>query len=169
MSVWADNNRSFLRMFTITATLRYDYVWCKATNLWYSVDAHFQDGVGSMSHSVLIMKEANTSIVTNNDKLTLYLPGIINQKLLALRWHSFSWWGKEYVAYASPYTVCPCIDDVEPEPSYILNPGLTRPMIVDAPSTYSFTRLFAKSLLALWLINAANMFNMHESTQCSDS
>jgi len=75
-----------------------DYPRCETLNCWCSVDAHFQDGAGSLSLLLLPIKEANTSVMTICNQWPLRLPKMQDQKALMLRWHSFPGWGREHVS-----------------------------------------------------------------------
>jgi len=54
------------------------------------VDAHFQDGVGSISLSLFATKVANKLYITVCNLSPPRLPKLRNQQLLMLCWHSFS-------------------------------------------------------------------------------
>jgi len=76
-------------------TSRFDYQWWKARNHWPSVDAHFDDGARSVSRPFFPIKAANTWIIYRNKHIAFDLPDLQDQKLLTLRWHSISEWGRE--------------------------------------------------------------------------
>ena len=65
------------------------YRRCKTKNRWRAIDAHFQDGAGSVSHSLLPIKSANTSFMTICNLSPPRLPKMHDQESLTLRWHSF--------------------------------------------------------------------------------
>ena len=56
---------------------------------WHSVDADFQDEVGSVSLWFLTIKAANTTIMYNNNQINFQWPDKHDLKLLTLWWHSF--------------------------------------------------------------------------------
>jgi len=66
---------------------------------WRSIDAQFQDGLGSMFLSLLHIKAANTSFMTICTLWPPRSPKIYDQESLTLHWPSFSCWGRE------PFTV----------------------------------------------------------------
>jgi len=72
-----------------------DHPWCETLHCWCSVDAHFQDGAGSMSLLVLPIKHANTSVTTICILWSLTLPKMQDQKSLTLRWRSLPGWCRE--------------------------------------------------------------------------
>jgi len=69
-----------------------DYPRCETLHCWRWVDAHFQDGAGSVSLLVLPIKHANTSVMTICNLGPLRLANMQDQKLLTLRWRSFPGW-----------------------------------------------------------------------------
>jgi len=66
-----------------------DYPWCETLNPWCSVDAHLQDGAGSVSLSPLPLKAANTSVMTICNHSPLGVPKMQDMKSLTLHWSSF--------------------------------------------------------------------------------
>jgi len=66
------------------------YQSCKTKNCWHSVDAHFRDGVASVSQSPLPLKASNTLFMTVCNQSPPRLPRIHDQQSLTLRWRSFS-------------------------------------------------------------------------------
>jgi len=62
----------------------------RTNNRWRSVDAHFQDGVGSVSLSCFVIKAANTMFMAMCNLSPPWLPEIHDQQSLTLRWRSFS-------------------------------------------------------------------------------
>jgi len=73
-----------------------DYPRCKTKNRWCSIDTHFQNGAGSVSHIVLHIKAANTSFMNIYNQLPLRLPKVEDQKSSTRRWLSLSGWGREW-------------------------------------------------------------------------
>jgi len=80
-----------------------DYPRCKTNNRWRSVDAHFQNGAGSVSLSLLHIKAAYISFMNVCIQLPLELPKVHDQKSLTRRWLSFSGWGREWVSLVFDY------------------------------------------------------------------
>jgi len=72
-------------------------------NRWRSVDAHFHDGAGRVLLSVLPIKAAKNSVVTNYNLSEVWLPRTHDNTSLMLRWCSFSWWGREGIAICVAY------------------------------------------------------------------
>ena len=61
-----------------------DYPQCETKNQWCSVDAHFQNGVGSVLELILHIKAANTWFITVCHQLPFRLPKMYKQQLLVL-------------------------------------------------------------------------------------
>jgi len=80
-----------------------DYPRCKTKNRWRSVDAHFQNGAGSVSLSLLHIKAAYTSFMNVCIQLPLRLPKVQDQKSLTRGWLSFSGWGRERFSLVFDY------------------------------------------------------------------
>jgi len=80
-----------------------DYPRCENLNRWRSVDAHFQDGPGSVSILPLTIKKANTSVMTICNQSPLRLPTMPGQKSFTLCWPSFPGWGRERVSQFLDY------------------------------------------------------------------
>ena len=66
-----------------------DYPTYRTKNRWRSVDAHFPDVAGSVSHSLFSIQAANTSFMTICNWLPTRLPKIHDQGSSTLRWRSF--------------------------------------------------------------------------------
>jgi len=81
-----------------------DYKRCETLNRWCSVDAHFQDGAGSMSLRLLLLTGANTSVMTICNQSPLRLPSMEDRKLLMLRWLSFPRSGTERISSFFDYS-----------------------------------------------------------------
>jgi len=64
-------------------------------NRWRSVDAYFHDGTGRVLQSVLPIKAAKNTFMTDCSLSEGWFPRTHDQNWLTLRWRSFSWWGKE--------------------------------------------------------------------------
>jgi len=58
-------------------------------NRWHSVDAHFHHGAGRVLLSVLPIKAAKNSFVTDYNLSEVWFPRTHDQKSLTLRWRSF--------------------------------------------------------------------------------
>jgi hypothetical protein len=86
--------------------LQLDYPRCKSKNCWSSVDAHFQNGAGSVSLSLLHIKAAYTSFMNVCIQLPLRLPKVQDQKSLTCCWLSFSGWGWERFSLVFVYKGC---------------------------------------------------------------
>jgi hypothetical protein len=80
-----------------------DYRRWKTKNCWHSIDAHFQNGAGSVSLSLVLIKAAYTSFMNVCIQLPLRLPKIQDQKSLTCHWLSFPGWGRERFALVSNY------------------------------------------------------------------
>ena len=72
-------------------------------NRWCSVDAHFHHGAGRLLLSVLPIKAAKNSFVTDYNLSEVWFPRTDEQKSLTLCWRSFSWWGREGIANCFAY------------------------------------------------------------------
>jgi len=70
-------------MSTIICQL--DYPRCKTKNRRHSIDAHVQNGAGSVSLSLLHIKAAYTSFMNVCIQLLLILPKVQHQKSLTSR------------------------------------------------------------------------------------
>ena len=101
-------------------------------NCWRSVDAHFEDGARRVLQSDLPMKEAKNSFMTGCNISVVWLPRTHDQKLLTLRWLSFSWWGRECVIIIFACEGGQYLDYVYPWPNEIFITRLTGPTFVDA-------------------------------------
>jgi len=80
-----------------------DYPRCTTKNCWCSVDAHFQNGAGSVSLPLLLVKAACTSFMNVCIQLPLRLPKMQDQKSLTHRWLSFPGWGREHFSLVFDY------------------------------------------------------------------
>ena len=130
--------RPKLSIWTLTATARFNKPWSKAQDCRHSIDAHFHDGAGSVSLSVLPIKDGNTSIMCNNYQITFLLPNLQDQELLTLHRRSFSRWDTECLASFFAYNGCQYCCYVYSLQNYFLITRLTRPRIVDALLTVIF-------------------------------
>jgi len=72
-------------------------------NRWRSVDAHFHDRAGRVLLSVLPIKAARNSFMTDYNLSEVWFPRTHDERLLTLRWRSFSWWGREGIANCFAY------------------------------------------------------------------
>ena len=94
-----------------------DYWICKTKNCWYSVDAHFHDGVMQMPGSVLDEKGTRTSYMNYCHNPTVILAKMQDQQLVTLYWRSFSGCGRKCVAgvfawKGSQYLVYACLKQI---------------------------------------------------------
>jgi len=64
-----------------------NYLTYKTKNHWCSVDAHVQNGAGSVSLSLLSTMAASFWILYNTDQISFQLCDLQDQTLLMLRWH----------------------------------------------------------------------------------
>jgi len=104
-----------------------DYTWSNAQNHWHSVDnlltlcwcsvdnllthcwCSFW-GVPVLTHMILPIKAANTSIMGKCRSTALGLFKMEHPKLLLLCWHSFSDWGCDHVAFSFAHQGCQYVD-----------------------------------------------------------
>ena len=80
---------SILLLCITTTKLLLNYRTNKTKNCWRSVDTHFQDGAGSVSLSLLPIKDGNTSIMCIHYQIGFWLPDFQDLKSLTLLWRSF--------------------------------------------------------------------------------
>jgi hypothetical protein len=90
-------------LWLTTTDWRCDFPRQMTKNRWCSVDPHFHDRAGRVLLSVLLTKAAKNSVVTNYNLSEVWLPRTYDHKLLTLRWHSFSWWGREGIVICFAY------------------------------------------------------------------
>jgi len=81
----------------------FNYLTYKIKHRWRSVDTHFQNGAGSLSHSLLLWNTANTSFMTLCIQLPPRLPKMQHQKSLTGHWLTCSGWGREPVSLVFSY------------------------------------------------------------------
>jgi len=84
-------------------SLLFTYLTYGTNNRWRSVDAHFQNGAGSVSLSLLFINAAYTSFMKVCIQLPLRLPKMQDQKSLTHCWLSFSGWGRERFSLVFDY------------------------------------------------------------------
>jgi hypothetical protein len=75
----------------------------RTKNRWCSVDTHFHDGVGRVLLSVLPIKAAKNSFLTDYNLSEMWWPRMHDQKSLTLRCRSFSRLGREGIAICFAY------------------------------------------------------------------
>ena len=75
----------------------------EANTDWHSVDAHFEDGAGSVSLSLLPIKAVNNQFMTMCNLSPPRLHMIHDQQSLTFRWRLFSWWGMESIVICFAY------------------------------------------------------------------
>jgi len=111
----------------------------KPKNHWLSVDAHFQDGVGTVSQSVMPINGARNSFLTFCNLSAVWSPRIQDQQLLTHCWCTFSRWGRERFTFSFNFKVCQSFihDSVQPITTHITQNTL--PTMVEAPLTLSVT------------------------------
>jgi len=122
--------------FTLWLTTTYgrcDFPRSMTKNCWRSVDAHFHDGAGRVLQSVLPIKAGIIYFMTYYNLSEVWFPKMHDQKLLTLRWRSFSWWGREGIAICFAYKgrLKYVYDSVQPIRGVISQDAW--PKIVDAP------------------------------------
>jgi len=76
-------------LWQTTTYRRCDCPGCMTINCWRSVDTHFHDWAGRVLVSVLPIKAAKNSFVTDYNLAEVWFPRTHDQKLLTLRWCSF--------------------------------------------------------------------------------
>ena len=88
--------------------------------------------------SVLPIKAANNSFMTEYNISEVWFPRTHDQKSLTLRWRSFSWWGREGIAICFAYEGCQWLlyDWLQPVGGVISQ--VAWPTIVDAQLTLIF-------------------------------
>jgi len=79
-----------------------DFPGWMTKNCWRSVDAHFQDGTGRVLQSVLPLKVAKNSFMTDCNLSAVLFPRTHDQQSLTLCERSFSRWGRERVIIMLP-------------------------------------------------------------------
>ena len=96
------------------------------------VDAHFHDGAGSVSLSLLSIKAANSLIMYSNDQMVFELPDLQDQNSITLCWRSLSEWGRECVAPTFAYAAIQYLiyEWLQPIATQITHDA--RPKIIDA-------------------------------------
>jgi len=95
------SRQPILRLWLFPTCCPPDYPIYTTNNCWHSVDAHFHDGTGGVSHSVLPIKVANNSFMTVCNLLAVWLPRTHDQKSLKLDWCLYSRWGRDSVSNRS--------------------------------------------------------------------
>jgi len=122
-------------LWLTTTFRRCDFPGRMPKNRWRSVDAHYHDGAGMVLQSVLPIKAANNSFVTEYNLSEVWFRRMHDQKSSTLRWRSFSWWGMEGIAICFAYKCSQKFfyDWLQPIGGVI--PPDAWPKIVDAPLT----------------------------------
>jgi len=121
------------RLCVFTTKSRFYSPTDRTKNRWRSVDAHFQDGAGSVFLTLLPIKHANTLIMCIHYQVAFLLPDLHDQQSMTLQWRSFSRWGGERVAFFLPSKGCQNFYYVYSLPKCAFITRLTAPKIVDAP------------------------------------
>jgi len=101
-----------LPVWLTTSYWQCDYPGRRTKDRWRAVVAHSQDGAGRVLHSVLPIKAAKYSFMTDCNVSAVWLPRTHDQKSLMLNWRSFSRWGREGVVIISAYEGGQYIDQV---------------------------------------------------------
>jgi len=123
----------------MSATSRhFDNAWCKGKNRWCSVDVHFQTGGETWSRSFLRVKATYMLVINNSDQINIELPYLQHQKLLTLRWRSFSEWGSDRVTSSVASKGCQYCYYIQPLQTGFLMTWLTGPKINHPPLTFMF-------------------------------
>jgi len=81
--------RPILWLYIGTTISLLDYLTYRMKIHWRSVDAHIQNGAGSMWPALLPMKPVNPESMNHLNRSPHRLPMMQDQKLLPLRWRSF--------------------------------------------------------------------------------
>jgi hypothetical protein len=117
-----------------------DNLRCIAKYRWRSVDTHFQKRAVTVQHTFLPIKAANTPLITVSNNSQLRLVMMQNQKLLTLRWRSFSEGGSDRTVYIFADKGCQyaAYNSVQQFTTQITNEA--KPKIVDTPLTLIFRR-----------------------------
>jgi len=120
-------------IYTIPDPSHFDCPWWKAKICWHSVDARSHDGAGNVALSLFPIKVSNTMSMNSNNQIASELPDLQDQKLLTLRWCSYSEWGREPVALSSAWKASQyhIYEWRQPITTQITNDA--RPKLVDAP------------------------------------
>jgi len=92
-----------IRLWLTAAYRRCDFPGLMTKNRWRSVDAHFHDGAGRVLQSVLPIKAAKNTFMTDYNLSEVWFPRTHDHKSLTLRWRTFSWWGREGIAICFAY------------------------------------------------------------------
>jgi len=90
-------------LWLTTTCWRRDFPGRMTTNRWRSVDAHLHDGAGRVLQSVLPIKAANNSCMTDYNLSEAWFLRTHDQESLTLRWCSFSWLGRDGITICFAY------------------------------------------------------------------
>ena len=123
--------RSKLSVWTVTATARFYKPWLKAQDRWHSIDSQFHDGAGSVSLSILSIKDGKTSIMCDHNQIVFLLRNLQDWKLLMLHGVWFSRRDTERLTFYFAFKCCQYCCYVEPIQNYFIMTRITRPKIVD--------------------------------------
>jgi len=86
-----------------TAYQRCDFPRCMTRNWWCFIDAHFHDRARRVLLSVLPIKAAKNSFMTDYNLSEVWFPKTHDHKSWTLRWRSLSSWGREGIAICFAY------------------------------------------------------------------
>jgi len=90
-------------LWLTTVSRRCDFPGLMTKSHWRSVDAYFHDGAGKILQSVLPIKAAKNTFMTDYNLSEVWFPMTHDHKSLTLHWRSSSWWGSEGIAICYVY------------------------------------------------------------------
>jgi hypothetical protein len=90
-------------LWLTTTCQRCDFAERLTKNRWRSEDTHFHDRAGRVLQSVLPIKAAKNSFMTDYNLSEVWFPRTHDQKSLTLYWRSFSRWCREGIAICFAY------------------------------------------------------------------
>jgi len=123
----------------LTTTFRMcDFPGGMSKTQWWSIDAHSHDQAGKVLQSVLLMRAANNSFMTDYNLLEEWFRRTHDQSSLTLRWPSFSKWRRVGIAiyFANKGSYKFLYDWLRPIGGVISQDAW--PIIIDAPLTLIF-------------------------------
>jgi len=88
------------RLWIAVTSWLFDYRTYMTKNRWRCVEAHFQDGAGSLILLFLIWQACNTSCINGCNQSAFRLPKMHSQRSLTLCWRSFSEVSSDRVLYS---------------------------------------------------------------------
>jgi hypothetical protein len=125
-------------LWLTTTYWRCDFPGRMTKNHWLSIATHFHDGAGRVLQSVFPIKAGKNFFISCYNLSELWFPRRHDQKLLVLRWCTFSWRGREGIATCFAYKGWQKLlyDWVQPIRGVISQDARTK--IVDSPLTLIF-------------------------------